>query len=101
MGWEWRRRYFHLIIHQGKCGGFMCCDMIGLVTFDLVLGTILIRMMGIPFIIKILRMDFNDFPRDISSLRIPFYMVADFKVFHFYALMGWLQKYTHFVGQLS
>jgi len=101
MGWEWRCRFVHLIIHQGKCGGFMCCDMIGLVTFDLVLGIILIGMMGITFIIKIRRMDSNDFPRDISSLRIPFYMVSDFKLFHIHTLISLLQKYTHFGGQLS
>ena len=57
----------------------MCCNMIGLIAFDLVLRVIFGSVMHIAFVIEILGVDGDDGPRHAARLRIPGDMVADFE----------------------
>lgn len=62
----------------------MRCDMIGLITFDLLLRIFFRRVMGISSIIKIFDVNFNDCSTHSSRFIIPAYVIADFEFgFHF------------------
>ena len=55
-------------------------NMIGLITFDLVLRIVTAGMMGVTLKIKIRSMNFNDPARHKAGLGIPSYMITYFKL---------------------
>src|SRR5436853_1585551 len=55
-------------------------DVIGLVALGLVLGLILAGMAGMPFVLRIARVDLDDSPAHMSRFGISVNMIADFKL---------------------
>src|SRR5690348_1218716 len=53
--------------------------MIGLVALDFMLGIVLRGMVDMSLVIEVFRVDRDNGPRHPSSLRIPAYVIADFK----------------------
>lgn len=64
--------------------------MICFAAFDFVLRIIFSRVMRVPFVIKILFMDFNNRSRNSSCFRIPVDFVADFKFCFHDEFLKWL-----------
>lgn len=58
----------------------MCGNMIGLVTFDLVLRILSGSMMRITFVSKVGSVHFYDSAGDSAGLRVPAYMIPHFKL---------------------
>lgn len=55
-------------------------DMVGLITLDLILRIIRIGVVRVSLVINIRRMHFDDRPADVPGLRVPGYMISDFKL---------------------
>jgi hypothetical protein len=62
---------------QGRA--FVHCDVVGLVALDFILRVFLARVVGIPFIINISCVHFNDLAADLSGLRVPRHVIPDAK----------------------
>jgi hypothetical protein len=60
---------------------FMHRDMLGLATLDFILRIVLARVMGIPLVVNIFGMHFNDLAGDVACFRIPGHVIADFESF--------------------
>jgi hypothetical protein len=57
----------------------MHCYVIGLGTLNFVLRIICVRVMGISFVIDVLRVNLDDRAVDLSGLRIPGYEITNFE----------------------
>ncbi len=62
-----------------QCRPLMCCDMVSLVAFDLILRIIFTGVVRVPFVVEILRMHLDDRAADVPGLRVPGDVVTDFK----------------------
>jgi hypothetical protein len=58
---------------------FMQSDVSSFIAFDFVLRLLFARVMDVAFIIHIFGVHAHDFAADPAGLRIPTYMIADFK----------------------
>jgi hypothetical protein len=62
---------------------FVHRDVVGLIALDLILWLIPAGAMHMPFIINILRVHLDNLAADVSGLRVPGHVIADFEsLFH-------------------
>lgn len=59
---------------------FMSSDMIGFIILDFILGLILRRMVSVPLVVKISRMNRNDGSRHPASFGVPTDMVSNLEL---------------------
>lgn len=57
-------------------------DVVGFGTFDFVLGIILARVMGVPFVVDVVCMHLDDRAADVPGFRVPRHEIADFESLH-------------------
>jgi hypothetical protein len=56
-------------------------NMVGLVTLDCILRVIFARVVGVPLVIEVFRMNFDYIAADKAGLLIPSHIIADFESF--------------------
>jgi hypothetical protein len=63
-----------------QCLTFMHRNVIGLAALDFILRIVLARVMGVPLVVNVLSMHFDDVAADMACFRIPGHVIADFEL---------------------
>lgn len=66
-------------VDEPQCLSLVQCNVIGLITLDLVLRIVLTCVMDVAFVVHIARMHSHDVATDPTSLGIPGHVIANFE----------------------